>query len=319
MREMAKKDVGIIDIVVYKFYSLLGLSCRTLFFALTPKKIVPKKELADFHVLYFCGKKGLKLLKASIMSIYLTWDRIPHITVVTDGTPTSLIEQELQFWPYPITVKCWDESVTYLLSMGRDKLVEWSYRNVFARKLQSILVEAETRPTLYCDTDILWFGEPRIPQTTNNFVMRISEDNVPTYSETLISQLDRWDIMTKKPMNAGLIFLSGSPYQSYDGFAPLIDLASTHEEGPSEQLVFSLIAERLGDCWTLDEVIVDTTDLHWPLIPPYFFSGHAFARHHVLTKRSWFWRDALFLYFFRRKFVRKSVARINTDAKEPSI
>ena len=316
---MAKKDVSIRDIIIYKFYGLLGHGCRILFLALTPKKIIPKKETADLHMLYYCGKKGLRMLKASIISVYTTWERIPHITVVTDGTPTDLIKQHLQFWPYPLIIKSWEESVDDLLRRGRHALVEWSYQNVYARKLQAVLVEAEIRPTLYCDTDILWFAEPRIPQSEGPFTMRISEDNVHTYSQTLLRQLNRLDLMEKKPMNAGLIFLSGTPYQFYTGFSELIDQASTHREGPAEQLVFSLIAERLGDYWTLDEVIVDTTDIYWPLIPRYIFSGNAFARHHVLTKHSWFWRDALFLYIFKKKFARRSATRINTDAKEPSI
>jgi len=76
----------------------------------------------------------------------------------------------------------------------------------------------------------------------------------------------------------------------------------------SEQTTFALLADRFGDTWTLEEIILTTKDVHWPLLPRYLFSGTQFARHHVATKHSWFWRDALFILFLKNKSRRRSAA-----------
>jgi hypothetical protein len=306
---MAKKSVTITKIFVYKFYSLLGHACRMLFSAFSAKKIIPEKETSDLNLLLFCGQKGAKMLKAVILSVHNTWEKVPFITIISDGTPVAYLEDQLTFWPYPFKVKSWEESAAFHLERDRRSLVEWSRINVYARKLLGILAEAEVRPTLYCDTDILWFAEPRLPLPADGFTMRISRDNVHCYHLPLLRWLDRQDLLDKPAMNAGLIYLSGSPYDHYKGFDQLMDFVKIFNEGPSEQATFALMADQLGDTWTLDEVIVDTNDLHWPLIPRYLFSGDQFARHHVLTKNSWFWRDALYILLFKRKTRRQTAAR----------
>lgn len=306
---MSDTNITITKIIVYKFYSLLGHSCRILFSAFSAKKLVPEKEVSDLNLLLFTGLKGGKMLKAVLISIYNTWEKIPLLTVVTDGTPTKIIEEHLKFWPYPYKVKTWEESAAFHLDRGRKSLVDWCRINVFARKLLAILAEAEQHPTLYCDTDVLWFAEPPLPVSANGIAMRMSQDNKHYYHMPVIRYFNRQDMLDKPPLNAGLIYLSGSPYDHYKNFAELIDFVKIFHKGISEQLVFALMADQLGDSWTPDQVIVNTRDLHWPLLPSYLFSGRQFARHHVLTKHSWFWRDALYILLFKRKKRRRTAAR----------
>jgi hypothetical protein len=321
---MSKKNVTISSIIVYKAYSLLGHACRILFSLFSAKKLRPEKEVSDINLLFFSGQKGAKMLKAVILSVHQTWEKVPHITIITDGTPVAIIEKQLAFWPYPYTLKTWEDAAAFHQDKGRHSLIEWSRINVFAKKLLSILAEAEARPTLYCDTDILWFAEPRLPEpqltesgspashspeTTTGFTMRMSRDNTHCYHMPLIRYLNRHDMLEKPAWNAGLIYLSGSPYDHYKDFGQLMDFVKIFNEGHSEQLTFALMADRLGDSWTLDEVIINTRDLHWPLIPRYYFSGSQFARHHVLTKNSWFWRDALYILLFKGKTRRQPAAR----------
>ena len=136
---MSDTNITITKIIVYKFYSLLGHSCRILFSAFSAKKLVPEKEVSDLNLLLFTGLKGGKMLKAVLISIYNTWEKIPLLTVVTDGTPTKIIEEHLKFWPYPYKVKTWEESAAFHLDRSRKSLVDWCRINVFARKLLAIL------------------------------------------------------------------------------------------------------------------------------------------------------------------------------------
>jgi len=309
---MSSKKVSVTSFIVYKFYSLLGHACKGLFVLFSSGKLDPSKEVSDLKLVFFCGKKGAGMLKAVILSVYRRWEKVPVISIVTDGTDPEIIKKYMKFWPFPYQVKTYEACADFHLARGRKSLVEWARINIFARKLISILAEAEVGPTLYCDTDLLWFAEPRLPEITGGLTLRMSQDNVLSYPTQLLDALGRQDMMQKPAMNAGLLFISGSPYDHYPQFEQLIDQVKNYcverseERGFSEQMVFALLTDRLGDTWSPEEVIINTRDLYWPLIPSYLFSGHQFARHHVLTKHSWFWRDALFIILSKKKNSRQS-------------
>jgi len=302
-KKPGKKHITITYIIVYKFYTLLGRVCKLLFSIFSPSKLSTDRELSDLSLVLFCGQKGAKMLRPVLLSIYTTWEKIPPVTIITDGTPKEYIESYLKFWPFPVQVKSWQESAAFHLEKGRKSIVELSEINVFGKKLMGILAEAETRPILYCDTDIIWFGEPTLPARSpgKGCEVRISTDNIHSYHMPLLRYLKRLDMMEKSPVNSGMIYLSGSVYDHYQEFGQMMDFIKFFNEPFAEQTTFALIADHLGDKWTLNDVLLTIDDLHWPLIPRYYFSGSHFARHHVMTKHSWFWRDALYVILFKKK------------------
>jgi len=302
-----KKNITIGLIVTEKFYTGIGLIFKTLFKVLTPKKLSPGREVSDLNLLLFSGAKGLKSLKAVLLTIYKTWDKIPHVTIVTDGTPTEYFEQAMTFWPYPHKIKSWKELAALHKAKGRVNLVEFAELNVYARKVIAVLAEAEERPTLYSDTDVVWFGEPRLPAPAarGSFVFRMSSDNAHCYHMPVIRYFQRQDMLEKGPLNSGVMYMAGSLFDHYPEFEEVMAFCKLFEEPFPEQTSFALIADKLGDRWNLDEIILTIKDLRWPLIPGYFFSGNHFARHHVMTKKSWFWRDALYVLLFKRSAARR--------------
>ncbi|HET6252742.1 MAG TPA: hypothetical protein VFE32_01645 [Puia sp.] len=303
--------VTISSIVVKKLYNLLGHSCRVAFTLAFPRKLSADKPLAGTDLLLFSGYKGAKMMKAVLLSMYYNWDKIPRLTLVSDGTPKEVLQAALKFWPYPYEIKSWEDCAAWHRGKGRPAIIDFAHVNPYARKLLSVLAEAEQRPVFYCDTDVLWFAEPRLPEArlaeprlstaTQPCVMRISRDNIHCYHPPAIRYLDRHDLMEKPPVNCGVVYLSGSVYDHYPDFESLMQFMRIFNEPFSEQTTFALLADRLGDTWTLDEIILTTKDIHWPLIPRYLFSGTQTARHHVATKHSWFWRDALFICLFKNK------------------
>lgn len=290
------------SILIKRFYNLLGHSCRFAFRVAFPRKLSPDKSLADTDLLLFTGHKGAKMMKAVLLSIYYNWDNVPRLTVVSDGTPKEVLQAALQFWPYPYEIKSWEDCAAWHRAKGRKAIIEFAHVNPYARKLLSVLAEAEQRPIFYCDTDVLWFGEPRLPApTANQCTMRISRDNAHHYHPPAIRYLNREDLLEKPAVNCGVVYLSGSVYDHYPDFESLLQFMRIFNEPFSEQTTFALLADRLGDTWSLDEIILTTKDMHWPLIPRYLFSGTRIARHHVATKHSWFWRDALFILLRKNK------------------
>ncbi len=299
--------VTITSIVVKKFYNLLGHSCRFAFTLASPRKLSAAKPVGDTDLLLFSGYKGAKMIKAVLLSIYYNWDKVPRLTLVSDGTPREVLQAALHFWPYPYEIKSWEDCAAWHRGKDRQALIDFAEVNPYARKLLSVLAEAEQRPVLYCDTDVLWFAEPRLPSpAADRCIMRISRDNTHCYHPPAIRHLHRQDLLEKRAINCGVVYLSGSVYDHYPNFEALMQFMRIFSEPFSEQTTFALLADQLGDTWTLDEIILTTKDIHWPLIPRYLFSGTQLARHHVATKHSWFWRDALFILLLKHKTRRHS-------------
>jgi hypothetical protein len=306
-----KKPVTISDILVYKFYTGMGHIFKFFFKVFSSGKLSAEREVSDLNLLLFSGVKGGTMLKAVLLSVYNTWERVPHVTICTDGTPREYFEKLMAFWPFPYTLKTWAEQAEHFRAKGAVNLAEFAECNVYAKKLVSVLAEAESRPTVYCDTDVLWFGEPRLParNAPGSFSFRMSTDNVHCYYLPLIRYFKQQYLLEKPPYNAGLMYMSGSVLDHYPGFDEYMALFKLFEEEAfPEQNAFAMIADKLGDRWSLDEIILTVKDVHWPIIPRYLFSGTQFARHHVVTKKSWFWRDALFILLFKKPTVRKRAA-----------
>jgi hypothetical protein len=294
--------ITITSIVVGKFYNLLGHTCRFAFNLAFPGKLSADKPLAETDLLLFSGYKGAKMMKAVLLSIYYNWDKIPRLTLVSDGTPKDVLQAALLFWPYPYEIKSWEDCAAWHRRKGRETIIDFARVNPYARKLLSVLAEAEQKPVFYCDTDVLWFAEPRLPAPSpDHCTMRISRDNLHCYHPPAIRYLNRQDLMEKPAVNCGVVFLSGSVYDHYPDFEGLMRFMRIFNEPFAEQTTFALLADQLGDTWTPEEIILSTKDMHWPLIPRYLFSGTQLARHHVATKHSWFWRDALFILLQKNK------------------
>jgi hypothetical protein len=310
------KKITVSSILVYKFYTLLGRCCRQAFTVLSPRRLTADREVAGTDLVLFCGRKGAAMLKAVLLSIYYNWQRIPRLTLVSDGTPKEVLEAALRFWPFPYEIKSWEDCADWHRSKGRESIIDFARVNPYARKMLSVLAEAESRPVFYCDTDVLWFAEPRLPApaSDNGCVMRISRDNMHCYHPAAIRYLNRQDLMDKPAINCGVVYLSGSVYDNYPGFEELMQFMRIFNEPFSEQTTFALLADRLGDTWTLDEIILSIRDIHWPLLPRYLFSGSQVGRHHVATKHSWFWRDALFITLnkFRRRHRATAVKHVTS-------
>ncbi|HLI92650.1 MAG TPA: hypothetical protein VKU83_03545, partial [Puia sp.] len=261
---MGKVTIG--KILSYKFYSLLGRCCRLAFNLSLPRRLAPDKPLGETDLLLFSGRKGARMMKATLLSIYYNWDRVPRLTIVSDGSPKEVFEAALRFWPYPYEIKSWEDCASWHRQRGRKAIIDFAHVNPYARKLLSLLAEAERRPVFYCDTDVLWFAEPRLPSSRSPAsrsdvgpggrggatarlpdaeaegapkggpcVMRISRDHEHCYHLPAIRYLNREDLLAKPAINCGVVYLSGSVYDNYPGFESLMEFMRIFSEPFSEQ------------------------------------------------------------------------------------
>ncbi len=298
---MGKVTFG--QLIVAKTYNLLGHGLRKFFTLAAPKRLPADREVGGTDLVLFSGYRGAKMMKALLISVYYRWDKIPHVTIVSDGTPNEVLHKAMDFWPFLYEVKQWEDCAEFLLAKGHKAIVDFAKVNTYARKLLCVMAEAEKRPVLYCDTDVLWFRQPRLPEPVakGGYAIRMSLDNTHCYHLPAIRYLNRHDLLEKPPMNAGVVYMDGSAHDHFPQLEELLEFMRIFHEGPAEQMTFAILTDRFGDNWTLDEIIVDTKDKFWPALPRYPFSGTQLARHHVATKHNWFWRDALIILWQKNK------------------
>ena len=165
------------SLFVAKSYNLLGHILRKTFALAAPKRLPADRTVGGTDLLIFSGYRGAKMMKALLLSIYYRWDNIPRVTIVSDGTPKEVLDTAMQFWPYPYEIKHWEDCAAWHRTRGHTAIIDFAHVNTYARKLLCVLAEAERRPVLYCDTDVLWFAQPRLPEPApNRCTMRMSMD-----------------------------------------------------------------------------------------------------------------------------------------------
>jgi hypothetical protein len=268
----------------YKFYSLKNDTRKTF-----PCKLV-----------FMCGREGIGYLNASLVSIYRTWDKLPEIVIVSDGTPLSKFEQDLIKWPRKIEVISWEEAAMHFTLKGNTDLCQYARNLVYGKKFISLVYLAGQYPFLYSDTDVLWFSAPEEPAfDTSVPYIKMGEDvGKGYYSKEMLSALGEEQCSVETPLNAGLMYLNGD-FSRYPKWSALCHYLSVHKSGLpgpefSEQTAFAILNNYFnGESWWSPEEVLIRTDDEYSLGYTGNDNPGIRARHYVHTRRTAFWRDFL--------------------------
>jgi hypothetical protein len=219
-----------------------------------------------------------------------------------DGTIDSRdVKKAVPWWPGEMEIQSWEVYAHSLAKKGHSDILTYAQRELFGKKLACILASAEIGPTLYSDTDVLWFSEPSLPSSSAAITIRMSVDDVYSYDFSLLEHLNCRDILKRPPLNAGIVFVDGPALE-----VPLIHEAVTRvaqfPHNFSEQTILALAGNYLGDHWPAEEIAIFTTDKDRLIRPgTYPRFRNWVARHYVSPVRQLFWIDALaHAWIFRR-------------------
>ena len=109
-----------------------------------------------------CDRAHWLMLRESLFSLYRSWNSLPEITVVSDGSWTANEFAEVfAWWPTPITVLMREEICLSALAAGFPELADYVRESIWGLELATVTTQAKQRPVLYADADILWFRDPR--------------------------------------------------------------------------------------------------------------------------------------------------------------
>lgn len=256
------------------------------------------RKKTPYRLVFFCGKNGMEYLNSSLLSVYKNWTTLPDITIITDGTPTSFIEERLIVWPSKVSIDTWDTCANYYKSKGNHQLYNYAQNEIWGKKLVSVLYCAEKSPILYSDTDVLWFSDLKIEDLIKPSI-KMSQDIEHCYSENMLKELEETELLGNKPLNAGVIYLDGD-FSIFKKWEKLCDYLMNKADNRTEQTSFAVLTNNFGDSFRVNEILVQVNDLN-TIIPTKINYQDICARHYVNTKAWLFWRDFLLLIVFKIK------------------
>ncbi len=123
----------------------------------------PGKPVTNFCYVTVSDRRHWLMLRESLFSLYRSWNSLPEITVVSDGTWTaSEFAEVFGWWPAPITILTRQEVSVAASSVGSPALAEYARQSPYGLKLAAIVSLAKQQPVLFVDADILWFRDPAL-------------------------------------------------------------------------------------------------------------------------------------------------------------
>jgi hypothetical protein len=292
---------------------VLGLFPRSfmaMLICVLHRRFHPKtgKEGSDLVVVMMTGRGLLYQTHAALSSIYYAWSKYPNLVIYGDGSLTpDALEKEYSWWPGAIECKPWQEALTYHSESGHEALVqEIKHGSFLARKLGILLAEAESRPCLWIDTDVLWFAQlPELEQLYHDACLSdqprvlMCEDLKPRYDQNMVQQATP-SLNDPPYRNSGICFLYGNLYEC--GQVPELlkypPSAST-DPGAREQTIMAYLSHLLEEkLWNLAQVKIPEGDESLKAI----LQSNCCACHYVSSRRKQLHWHALKLWFRNRVF-----------------
>lgn len=267
-----------------------GSLYRRLLHVFPIPKIKKNNKDETLSLVTLTGSDHIDMLKECLYSICMSWNSIPDLYVISDGTLKSRqFERELEWWPSCKKLLNPKKCIEYVQKESMYGIHSFCQRYKKGLKIAGIsLVLQEVDKLIYCDTDVLWFNSVG-PIVNFNQSMCMASDYQRCYNKEVkgISQL-----YTHRPMNSGVMAFKKSADLSRSDETAL-KLAKADYEFSDQTFFAKLNLSLGGNIWTKNEVFIDNKDKHE--IGPTFKGKNWTARHYVGPIRHLFWRDAFFL------------------------
>jgi len=280
--------------IIYSFtfrsrflFSLLG---NRGFFS---KKCDPFKKKFSLKIVTMVGSSQVSLLQQCFLTMFRCWEKIPDkIIVVSDGSVNETdMRKYFQFFPAGTEYR---QPQDYLVPFHGTPLGEYATQHPFGLKLAILLKENENGRTLWCDSDILFFGD--LSQPIQNLpsgpICVAGVDWIHGYEPQLRDFLGgQW--MPEMPVNAGFILFEAVPFEMGQIQAGLDFSRKSWDWATEQTLVAYFHAKMGGRYWLPEEMVITGEDSQELRGDPWRRKWR--GRHYIKPYRQLFWRDVFFL------------------------
>lgn len=260
----------------------------------------PAQPIARFRYLTVSDRRHWLILRESLFSLYRSWNCLPEIAVVSDGSWTAEDFSEVfAWWPAPISVLPRQEICDAASSAGFPELADYARESPYGLKLAAIVTQASKRPVLFVDADILWFrdpvsllGDPALWEKPR----ALRENNCHQRREIAVRHCPQ--VLEPPFVNSGIVALHGELIAPELLRSIVRDALRDPQDSSCEQTIIAT-AVKLGGQFLPEQLsLVEFDDVHRFRSRDMWDEGY-YSRHYVNWMRHLLYRDALKLRLHR--------------------
>lgn len=263
-------------------------------FALDFKLAAINKTRLKYTYITICNLSSLDMVKASLYSFFKNSEKLPErIVIVSDGSWSS--KQGCDYFKkYNLDVECiqWDECSDYFRE-SCISLTDWANKQIWGKKMASILYFSEKGPVLFADPDILWYSTPIDESDIENTDFKISMDNSHNYDFKCLDALKINYLTDYAPINCGVVFMNFGIDKLTEIERDIILYESNYPGSFAEQTLFAQIASRKLNLWEMTEISSEIKDVVYPIYKKTIKYPDMIARHYLWRLKWIYWKDYL--------------------------
>jgi hypothetical protein len=260
------------------------------------------KPTADFSYVAVFDRAHWLMLRESMFSLYRSWENLPTITVVSDGSwSVADFYPAFCWWPGKIELLSRDQIVAQTNAAGERELAQYAEASPYGLKLASIVLLARRRPMLFVDADILWFRDPALllGDPTSWVKPRALQENNCRQRQDMALRYCA-EVLQPPFVNSGIVALYGELMAPELLRSMVQDALPSPQDSSCEQTIIATAVKLNGDSFPEKLSLVAVDDTSRIFIRNVKDEGY-YSRHYVTPARQLLYRDALRFRLNREK------------------
>jgi hypothetical protein len=257
-------------------------------------KPLPTKPESGLCYLTIAGRTHWLMLRESMFFLYWSWEKLPAITVISDGSWSAAdFYPVFSWWPGKIEVFSREQIIAEADAAGERELAQYAGASAWGLKLASIVLLARREPVLFVDADILWFADPAdLLGPPNLWHKPRGVREIHCYQHRDMAMRFCPKVLESPFVNGGILALHG------EFLTPEILRAMVHQaladpsNGAFEQTIIASAVHMGAGLLPSKTSLVAFDDMHRFCHRNMRSEGY-YSRHYVSWIRHLFYRDAL--------------------------
>jgi hypothetical protein len=257
-------------------------------------KPLPPKAESGLCYLTIAGRTHWLMLRESLFSLYRSWEKLPIITVVSDGSWSAAeFYPVFSWWPGKINVLSREQIIGDADAAGERELTQYAAASAWGLKIASIVLLARREPVLFVDADILWFRDPADLLGSSDSWGKprgVRESNCYQHRDMALRFCSK--VLEPPFVNGGILALHGEFLPDDLLRAMVHEALADPEDGAFEQTIIATAVHMGAGLLPGKTSFVEFDDIHRFRHRNMRREGY-YSRHYVNWIRHLFYRDAL--------------------------
>ena len=257
-------------------------------------KPLPPKPESGLCYLTIAGHTHWLMLRESMFSLYLSWKKLPTISVVSDGSWSAAdFYSVFCWWPGKINVLSREHIIAQAHAAGERELAQYAEASAWGLKLASIVLLARREPVLFVDADILWFADPTDLLGLSDLWAKprgVSEIHCYQHREMALRFCPK--VLEPPFVNGGILALHGEFLTAEILRAMVCEALADPKDGAFEQTIIATAVHNGAGLMPPETSLVAFDDIYRLRHRNMRGEGY-YSRHYVYWMRHLFYRDAL--------------------------